>query len=55
MALLWLAPTAGWLGLSAWLARKQERLAASRIQAASVHPPADTLPNSRRADDIRPA
>jgi len=55
MALLWLAPTAGWLGLSAWLARRQERLAASGVQAAALDPATDTRPDARSADDIRPA
>jgi len=55
MALLWLAPTAGWLALSAWLARRQERLAASGVQSASLSPPAGTRPDARSADDIRPA
>lgn len=32
VALLWLAPGAAWIGLSAWLARRQERLAAAGIQ-----------------------
>ena len=46
IALLWLAPAAGWVALSAWLARRQQAMAAA---------PSDydvTDPSSRSADEI---
>lgn len=51
VALLWLAPSAGWAALSAWLARRQERLAAAGIEQASIEPGAMAPPAIRSADE----
>ena len=48
IALLWLAPVAGWLALSAWLARQQQAMAATVIHSHNDI----TDPSSRRADEI---
>lgn len=50
VALLWLAPSAGWAVLSAWLARRQERLAAAGIEQATIQPGA-AMPAIRSADE----
>ncbi|WP_283442140.1 NTP/NDP exchange transporter [Noviherbaspirillum suwonense] len=52
MAMLWLAPVAGWVALSAWLARRQESMASAGSPA-----PARTgspQPLSRSADENLP-
>ena len=46
IALLWLAPVAGWLALSAWLARQQQAMAATVIHSHNDI----TDPSSRSAD-----
>jgi AAA family ATP:ADP antiporter len=51
VALLWLAPGAGWVALSAWLARRQERLAAASIQHRSIEPGAMAPPATRSPDE----
>ena len=48
MAMLWLAPVAGWLALSAWLARRQEAMASAA--AAKINPE----PVARSADENLP-
>ncbi|MET0962831.1 MAG: hypothetical protein ABWY05_08425, partial [Noviherbaspirillum sp.] len=55
MALLWLAPAAGWVALSAWLARRQEALAtAGKAGAVPPSPNNITEPSPRSADEIHP-
>jgi AAA family ATP:ADP antiporter len=53
VALLWLAPSAGWAALSAWLARRQERLAAAGIEQATIKPGA-AAPPAIRSEDEKP-
>jgi AAA family ATP:ADP antiporter len=48
VALLWAPPVLAWLWLSAWLARRQERLAATGIQGVSAS-------TARSVNDIRSA
>jgi ATP:ADP antiporter, AAA family len=49
MAMLWLAPVAGWVALSGWLARRQEALAlAGSAMPASAN---NTEPISRSANE----
>lgn len=49
MAALWLAPVAGWVALSAWLARRQEMMAAAGAAPALTNNPEPRL--SRSADE----
>ena len=51
VALLWLAPAAGWVGLSAWLARKQERLAAAGVQDPPIPLHGEAPRDNRSADE----
>lgn len=53
VALLWLAPSAGWAALSAWLARRQERLAATGIQHDAIETNA-APPRDIRSPDEKP-
>jgi len=53
VALLWLVPGAGWAALSAWLARRQERLAAAGIEQATLEPGA-LAPSANRSADEKP-
>ena len=52
MAMLWLAPVAGWVALSAWLARRQETMASAGSQqpVAAISP----QPLSRSANENLP-
>jgi AAA family ATP:ADP antiporter len=52
MALLWLAPVAGWVALSAWLARRQGALAAAGAAAPAATKVSE--PDSRSADENLP-
>ncbi len=53
IALLWLAPAAGWVALSAWLARRQQAMAAAGMASAAVLSHHDINdPSSRSADEI---
>jgi AAA family ATP:ADP antiporter len=52
MAMSWLAPVAGWVALSAWLARRQEAMAPA--DAAAPASPINTQPLSRNADENLP-
>ena len=53
IALLWLAPVAGWVALSAWLARQQQAMAAAAMAATVIPSHNDiTDPSVRSADEI---
>jgi AAA family ATP:ADP antiporter len=53
IALLWLAPVAGWVALSAWLARRQQAMAAAAMAATVIPSQNDiTDPSFRSADEI---
>lgn len=52
MAMLWLAPAAGWVALSAWLARRQDAMASAGAGAPAS--PVNTQPLSRSADENLP-
>ena len=48
MAMLWLAPVAGWLALSAWLARQQEMMA---LASDATRSPINPEPIARSTDE----